>query len=62
MSSEPTPIVSVKPVMLPAPGRGTDLQVQVSAPATGRYLPIVVFSHGFGWSRSFSPPISTPGR
>lgn len=47
---EPTPVVSVKPVVLPAPGRGEDLRVRVSAPATGRALPIIVFSHGYGWS------------
>lgn len=44
------PVVSVKPVVLSAPGRGEDLQVRVSAPAVGSELPIIVFSHGFGWS------------
>ena len=56
--SEPTPVVSVKPVVLPAPGRGTDLHVRVSAPATGRDLPIVVFSHGFGWSLDGYAPLA----
>ncbi|TMQ95305.1 chlorophyllase, partial [Actinomadura soli] len=42
------PIVSVKPIVLPAPERGEDLHVRVSAPVTGRDLPIVVFAHGFG--------------
>ena len=56
--SEPTPVVSVKPVLLPAPGRGTDLQVRVSAPVTGRDLPIVVFSHGFGWSLEGYAPLA----
>lgn len=41
-----TPVVSVAPVTLAAPERGQDLQVRVSAPTTGRDLPVVVFSHG----------------
>jgi predicted dienelactone hydrolase len=41
-----TPIISVRPVTLAAPGRGQGLQVRVSAPTTGRDLPVVVFSHG----------------
>jgi predicted dienelactone hydrolase len=43
-----SPIVSVKPVVLDAPGRGTDLEVRVSAPASGDALPVVVLSHGYG--------------
>ncbi|MFI2489450.1 alpha/beta hydrolase family protein [Promicromonospora kroppenstedtii] len=43
-------VVSAYPVTLDAPGRGVDLQVKVSAPATGRNLPVVVLSHGFGSS------------
>jgi dienelactone hydrolase len=46
----PAPVVSVQPVSLEAPGRGADLQVRVSAPATGSGLPVIVFSHGFGSS------------
>lgn len=48
--STSTPVISVKPVVLSAPDRGEDLQVRVSAPATGNQLPIIIFSHGFGWS------------
>ncbi|OPG13342.1 alpha/beta fold hydrolase [Microbispora sp. GKU 823] len=48
--SVPNPVVSVKPVVLPAPGRGEDLRVRVSAPTIGRELPVIVFSHGFGES------------
>ncbi|MBD2870842.1 alpha/beta hydrolase family protein [Paenibacillus arenilitoris] len=48
--STSTPVVSVKPVVLSAPDRGEDLQVRVSVPATGSRLPIIIFSHGFGWS------------
>lgn len=44
----PTPIVSVKPIVLPAPGRGEDLRIRVSAPTTGTGLPVVLFAHGFG--------------
>ncbi|TWV56344.1 chlorophyllase [Streptomyces misionensis] len=44
----PTPAVSVGPVVLPAPQRGEDLHVRVSAPVTGTRLPIVLFAHGFG--------------
>lgn len=51
-----TPVVSVSPVTLPAPGRGEDLQVRVSAPTTGTELPIILFSHGFGSSfRAYGP-------
>ena len=56
-ASAPT-VVSAKPVILPAPGRGEDLQVRVSAPATGDGLPVVVFSHGFGWSMNGYAPLA----
>jgi predicted dienelactone hydrolase len=41
-----TAIISVRPVTLASADRGQDLQVRVSAPTTGRDLPVVVFSHG----------------
>jgi dienelactone hydrolase len=52
-----TPIISVKPVVLPAPERGEDLQVRVSAPASGTGLPVVVLAHGFGLSMSSYDPL-----
>jgi predicted dienelactone hydrolase len=54
----PTPVVSVKPVVLSAPGRGEDLHVKVSAPTVGRALPIVVLSHGFGSSLEGYGPLA----
>ncbi|MFJ8791922.1 alpha/beta hydrolase family protein [Streptomyces sp. NPDC102462] len=54
----PTLVMSAKPVALPAPGRGTDLQVRVSAPATGGHRPVIVFSHGFGWSMDGYAPLA----
>ena len=45
-----TPISSFHPVVLPAPDRAVDLELRVSAPATGKDLPILLFSHGFGAS------------
>ncbi|MCL3992338.1 alpha/beta hydrolase family protein [Streptomyces lavenduligriseus] len=50
----PTPVLSVSPVVLPAPGRAVDLQVRVSAPVTGSELPVVLLSHGLGFSNNLS--------
>ncbi|MFF8730131.1 alpha/beta hydrolase family protein [Streptomyces sp. NPDC015171] len=55
----PAVVVSAKPVVLSAPGgRGADLQVRVSAPATGEGLPVIVFSHGFGSSMNGYAPLA----
>jgi len=51
------PVISVRPVVLPAPGRGDDLQVRVTAPAAGGDLPVIVFSHGFGESLDGYAPL-----
>ncbi|WP_405563823.1 chlorophyllase [Streptomyces phaeochromogenes] len=52
--SLPTPVLSVSPVVLPAPGRAVDLQVRVSAPVTGSDLPVILLSHGQGYSNHLS--------
>ncbi|PTL81191.1 alpha/beta fold hydrolase [Vitiosangium sp. GDMCC 1.1324] len=52
--SAPTPVLSVSPVVLPAPGRAVELQVRVSAPVTGSELPIILLSHGHGRSNHLS--------
>jgi pimeloyl-ACP methyl ester carboxylesterase len=54
---ETAPVISVGPVLLPAPGRGEDLQVRVSAPTIGTDLPVIVFAHGFGWSMNGYAPL-----
>jgi len=58
MTTTITPVVSLRPVVLPAPGRGEDLQVRVSAPAIGNDLPIIVFSHGFASSMNEYEPLA----
>ncbi|MDH6121342.1 putative dienelactone hydrolase [Kitasatospora sp. GAS204A] len=50
----PTPVLSVSPVVLPAPGRAVDLEVRVSAPVTGGDLPVILLSHGQGYSNNLS--------
>jgi fermentation-respiration switch protein FrsA (DUF1100 family) len=54
----PRPITSAKPVAIPAPHRGQDLHVRVSAPAVGHDLPIIVFAHGFGSSLEAYGPLT----
>lgn len=43
-----TPIITYSPVVLRSPNRAVDLQLKVSAPATGESLPIILLSHGHG--------------
>jgi predicted dienelactone hydrolase len=50
----PATVLSVSPVVLSTPGRAVDLQVRVSAPVTGSELPIVLLSHGQGYSNHLS--------
>jgi predicted dienelactone hydrolase len=53
-SSAPTPVLSVSPIVLSAPGRVVELQVRVSAPVSGSALPILLLSHGHGRSNNLS--------
>lgn len=50
----PVPVLSFGPVVLPVSGRPVDLQVRVSAPATGTGLPVILLSHGHGPSNNLS--------
>ena len=52
--SAATPVVTVSPVTLAAPGRPVDLQMKVSAPTVGDGLPIILLSHGHGRSNHLS--------
>lgn len=52
------PISSVKPVELPAPNRPAPLLVRVTAPLHGDRLPVVVLSHGNGWSMDGYAPLA----
>ncbi|MGA5129936.1 alpha/beta hydrolase family protein [Streptomyces olivoreticuli] len=54
IAGSPAPVLSVSPVVLPAPGRAVDLEVRVSAPVTGSDLPVVLLSHGQGHSNHLS--------
>ncbi len=48
------PIFSYHPVTLPMEGRPVDLQMKVSAPASGDNLPVIILSHGHGRSNFLS--------
>ncbi|MFJ2191150.1 alpha/beta hydrolase family protein [Kitasatospora sp. NPDC087861] len=50
----PAPVLSVSPVVVPAPGRAVDLHVRISAPVTGSDLPVILLSHGQGPSNNLS--------
>ncbi|RDW87352.1 platelet-activating factor acetylhydrolase plasma [Coleophoma crateriformis] len=52
--NESVPVISISPVVVPAPGRIVDLQIRVSAPITGNNLPIILLSHGQGRSNHLS--------
>lgn len=52
------PILSVKPIAVPSNGRGTALQLRISAPTAGTDLPVILFSHGFGESMDGYGPLT----
>lgn len=54
MNAAPTPVLSVAPIVVPAPGRLTELHVRVTAPVSGDHLPILLLSHGHGPSNFVS--------
>jgi dienelactone hydrolase len=51
-------VVSLKPITVPSPGRGIELQVKVTAPLSGGNLPVIVFSHGNAWSLDGYEPLA----
>ncbi|MEV0981147.1 chlorophyllase [Streptomyces sp. NPDC049915] len=53
-SGTAAPVLSFSPVILSVPGRPVDLQVRVSAPATGTGLAVILLSHGGGPSNNLS--------
>lgn len=56
-SAHAAQVISIRPVTLPAPSRGTDLQVRITAPTSGTDLPVIVFAHGFGQSMTAADPL-----
>lgn len=53
-ASVPSPVLSVRPVVLRTPDRAVDLRLRVTVPLTGGDLPIVLLSHGQGFSNHLS--------
>ncbi|BCJ33416.1 hypothetical protein Athai_09190 [Actinocatenispora thailandica] len=50
-------LIAIKPIAVPTTGRGPELRVKVTAPAGGGQLPVIVFSHGNGWSMDGYEPL-----
>lgn len=46
--NEAVQTISISPVTLAAPDRGQPLELRITAPVSGRDLPIILFSHGIG--------------
>lgn len=51
---QPEPVVSFMPVIMKISGRPVDLEMKVSAPANGENLPVILLSHGLGYSNFLS--------
>ncbi|KAI0424211.1 alpha/beta-hydrolase [Xylaria sp. FL1042] len=49
-----SPITVFTPLVIPSPGRPAELQLRVTAPASGDALPIILLSHGHGQSNWLS--------
>ncbi|MFC6225836.1 alpha/beta hydrolase family protein [Hymenobacter artigasi] len=58
LTSAPSAVISVSPIILAAPDRGEDLQVRVSAPVIGSQLPLIILAHGFGSSLEGYAPLA----
>jgi len=54
MKQSQNPIIAFSPVVLPVPGRYVDLEMKVTAPASGNNLPVILLSHGHGASNFLS--------
>ncbi|MFZ3597961.1 alpha/beta hydrolase family protein [Streptomyces sp. BH104] len=57
-NTAPFPVVSVKPIVLPAPHHDGGLRVRVTAPVSGRPLPVVLLAHVFGSSLDGYGPLA----
>ena len=53
-----SPVVSAAPIVLESSGRAFPLEVRISAPVSGANLPVVLFSHGNGWSLDGYSPLT----
>jgi pimeloyl-ACP methyl ester carboxylesterase len=54
MKQSKTPIISFSPVIFPVSGRHADLEMKITAPASGTDLPVILLSHGHGASNFLS--------
>ena len=54
MKQSQTPIIAFSPVVLQVAGRHVNLEMKVTAPASGSNLPVIILSHGHGASHFLS--------